>query len=145
MRAGAMMVAATLVAGCAGSTGEVGASRDGALMEGVAATVEVKLQGDSVRMLLHVTNTGEDPLEFTFPSSQRYDFVVRDEAGEAVWRWSDGMAFTQAISRATLSPGETWEFDVVWEPGNRTGWYEVVGRVTATGHDLQQSAAFELR
>lgn len=144
MRAGAMMVAAVLVAGCAGSAGEVGDSRGGALMDDVAATMEVKLQGDSVRLLLHVTNTGEDPLEFTFPSSQRYDFVVRDGSGEEVWRWSDGMAFAQAISHATLEPGETWDFDVVWEPGSRTGHYEVVGRVTATEHDLQQSAAFEL-
>ena len=144
MRAEAMVVAGLLVAGCAGSTGEMGDRRDGALMDDVAATMEVKLQGDSVRLLLHVTNTGDAPLEFTFPSSQRYDFVVRDEAGEEVWRWSDGMAFMQAISHATLSPGETWDFDVVWEPGNRTGRYEVVGRVTATEHDLQQSAAFEL-
>lgn len=144
MRAEAMMVTALLVTGCAGSTGEVGESRDGVLMDDVAATVEVKLQGDSVRLLLHVTNTGDAPLDFTFPSSQRYDFVVRDEAGEEVWRWSEGMMFLQAISHATLAPGETWDFDVVWEPGDRRGRYEVVGRVTATEHDLQQSAAFEL-
>ena len=138
------MVAALLVAGCAGSGGEVGESRGGALMDDVAATVEVKLQGDSVRLLLHVTNTGEEPLEFTFPSSQRYDFAIRNEAGEEVWRWSDGMMFTQAISEATLKPGETWEFDVVWDPGARTGLYEAVGTVTATGHDVRQSASFEL-
>jgi Intracellular proteinase inhibitor len=142
MRGQAMLSVALVLAGCAGSTGEV--SGDGAVGEDVAATVEVKVQEDSVRLLLHVTNTGDRGIEFRFPTSQRHDFVVRDEGGVEVWRWSEGMMFLQAISRATLAPGETWDFEGAWAPGNRTGRFQVVGRVTAAERDVEQSAAFEL-
>ena len=144
MRAEAMLVAGLVLAGCAGSAGERANGADEAMTGDVAATVEVKLQGDSVRMHLHVTNRGSTPLAFTFPTSQRYDFAVRDASGETIWRWSDGMAFMQAISRATLAPGETWEFEAAWAPGNRAGVHEVVGRITAQEHGVQQSASFEL-
>ena len=142
MRVEAMLVAGLLVSACAGSPGDSGDA--GVPMSDVAASMEVKLQGDEVRFLLHVTNTGDRPLEFTFPSSQRFEFVVQDEDGDEVWRWSEGMAFLQAISHATLAPGETWNFDAAWEPGNRTGRYQVVGKVTASGHDVQQTSGFEL-
>ena len=138
----ALAVSAFLVTGCAASP-EDGLGADQSASD-VAATVEVKLEGEGVQFLLHVTNTGETPLEFTFPSSQRYDFVVRDQSGEEVWRWSDGMSFLQAISNATLAPGETWDFRVTWEAGNRAGQYEVAAMVTAQEHDVRQSAAFEL-
>lgn len=142
MRGEAMLAVALGLAGCAGSTGEV--TGDGVGVGDVAASLEVKLQEDSVRLLLHVTNTGERGIAFTFPTSQRHEFVVRDDQGAEVWRWSEGMMFLQAISRATLAPGETWAFEGAWAAGNRAGRYQVVGRVTAEEGDVEQSAAFEL-
>lgn len=142
MRGEAILSMALVLGGCAGSTGEV--NGDGAAAGEVAASVEVKVQGDSVRLLLHVTNTAGRGLEFTFPTSQRHEFVVREEGGAEVWRWSEGMMFLQAITRATLGPGETWAFEGAWVPGNRTGRYQVVGRVTAEEGGVEQSAAFEL-
>ncbi|HUG40031.1 MAG TPA: BsuPI-related putative proteinase inhibitor [Longimicrobiales bacterium] len=144
MRAVTMLLGSLLVVGCAGSTGEVGGSADDAMSGDVAATVEVKVQGETARFLLHVTNTGSRALDFTFRSSQRFDFVVRDDAGSEVWRWSDGMMFLQALSEASLAPRETWDFDVTWDPGDRSGRFQVVGWVTASEHDVQQSATFEL-
>mgnify|MGYP006198833743 CR=1 FL=1 len=143
MRAEAMLVAGLVLAGCAGSSGERG-SGDAGMSDVLSATVEVKLQGETIRLLLHVTNTGEEAVDFTFPSSQRFEFEVRDGTGAEVWRWSEGIMFTQAITEATLGPGETWEFSAEWEPGNRTGRHEVVGRVTATGRDVQQRMTFDL-
>ncbi|MBW3571835.1 MAG: hypothetical protein KY467_12075, partial [Gemmatimonadetes bacterium] len=53
--------------------------------------------GDTVRLTLQVTNASAAPVRFTFPSGQTYDFVVRPAgAGAQLWRWSDGMGFTQA-------------------------------------------------
>ena len=145
MRAEAMMVAALAAVfsvGCGASAGAGG--EESAPVRDVAATIEVKIQEGSTLFHLHVTNTGEEPTEFTFPSSQRFDFQVRTMEGESVWTWSADKAFLQAISHATLAPGETWEFAAEWESGNRTGRYQVVGMVTAEEHDVRQSAAFDL-
>ncbi len=94
--------------------------------------------------MLHVTNTGTRPMEFVFPTSQRFDFEVVTPDGEGVWRWSEGMAFLQVLSRATLQPAESWDMEAVWEPGDRSGRFEAVGRLTARSHGLEQRAAFEL-
>jgi hypothetical protein len=154
MRAESVLLAVLLGVGCAGQNGEVGANGAGgasgaegadyAMVGDVAASVEVKVQPDAVRLLLHVTNVGDRPLEFTFPSSQRYDFVVETMAGERVWQWSSDMMFAQVISEASLEPGETWAFDATWEPGDRTGVFRVIGEVTASERDVRQSTTFEL-
>lgn len=44
-----------------------------------------------------VRNTHPEPLTLQFPTGQTYDLVIRNEAGETVYRWSAGQFFTQAI------------------------------------------------
>lgn len=43
---------------------------------------------------LTLRNTAEQPVELVWPTGQRYDFLIRNEKGEVVWRWSEGRAFT---------------------------------------------------
>lgn len=141
MRREAVLAAALVVVGCAGS-GERNAGST-VWEDSVAASMEVDVMEDSVRFVLHLTNTSESPLELTFPTSQRYDFVVTDPEGGEVWRWSDGMSFLQAISTATLDPGETWDMEAIWEPGEVTG--ELVATGVLTSRDgLRQQASFRL-
>lgn len=142
MRRAAVLVAALLMVGCAGSA-ERG-EPDTLAEDDAVATMEVKVTGESVRLVLHVTNAGEEPLAFTFPTSQRHDFVVRTAEGEQIWRWSDGMAFLQAISRATLEPGESWDMEAVWDPGERSGEFVATGMVTARDREIRQTTTFEL-
>lgn len=149
MRVGKMVVVAvlaSLVAGaCAGSNGEQADPAMGfAGADGLAGTMEVKVSESSVRLVLHVTNTGDSPIELNFNTSQRYDFVVETTTGEEVWRWSDGMSFLQALSTETLPAGESWEVEAVWDPGDRAGEYVATGVLTARDRDLRQRARFEL-
>lgn len=111
---------------------------------GLAASLEVQVARSGVRFGLHVTNTTDRTMEFTFPTSQRYDFVVRRASGEEVWRWSDGMAFLQAISHASLAPGESWDMEAVWEPDDVSGELEATGTLTARDRSVSQRAAFTL-
>lgn len=55
-------------------------------------------------------NTTSTPIDFTFNSGQRFDFLI---TGPHTWRWSDGMYFTQAIDTLTLRAGETKTFPVM--------------------------------
>jgi len=51
---------------------------------------------------LIVFNFGDQPVTFTFPSSQRFDFVIRDKEGKEMYRWSDGQAFLMVTGSETL-------------------------------------------
>ncbi|MDX2149503.1 MAG: BsuPI-related putative proteinase inhibitor [Bryobacteraceae bacterium] len=41
------------------------------------------------------------PLKLVFPTSQEYEVVLRDEAGNVVWRFSDSAVFLQALTHKT--------------------------------------------
>lgn len=58
-----------------------------------------------LRARLTLRNTAE-PIQLTFPSGQSFDFVIKNETGDVLYRWSDGKAFTMAIRTETFGPGE---------------------------------------
>ncbi len=62
------------------------------------------------RLHLFVRNDGAAPLALTFPTSQLYDFVLRDAGGKTLWRWSHDRVFTQAVTPRTFAPHEAAEF-----------------------------------
>lgn len=110
----------------------------------LASSLEVEVANGSVRFILHVTNTGSGPLEMVFPTAQRHDVVVRRESGEEVWRWSAGRGFAQAITRATLAPGDSWDLEASWAPGDLSGTYVATGLLMAREHEVRQQTTFEL-
>jgi hypothetical protein len=142
MRLASILVVALTGAACTSAVEEPGGGASG---EPLVASVEVEVGPSSARLLLHVTNSGSEPVAFTFPTAQRHDLVVTTREGEEVWRWSNGMAFAQVVSRATLQPGETWGMSAVWEYGSRTGEYVATGVLAASDRSLRQSVSFEIR
>lgn len=103
------------------------------------------------RMLARLTlrHTRQDPLRLTFPSGQRFDFVIRNEKGEAVYRWSDGKAFTQALGTEAIQGERNWAIDVPLGTGSTPlaqGRYVAEGWLTTEGARVwSASAAFEVR
>jgi hypothetical protein len=77
------------------------------------ATLDVTTNGE-VQFSFRVVNEGTTAVTLTFSSGKRADIAVRNGSGEEVWRWSDGRMFTQAITRATLEPGEQIEQSYTW-------------------------------
>ncbi|MGQ0815284.1 MAG: BsuPI-related putative proteinase inhibitor [Gemmatimonadota bacterium] len=110
----------------------------------LVTSLEVEVARDSVRFILHLTNSGTQPEVLGFRSGQRYDFEVRTAAGEKIWRWSDDRAFTMAMGSETLAPGESRQYSESWTPGNRSGAFIAVGRVVAMGREIEQQARFEI-
>ncbi len=144
MRLGTLLAAALFVSACAGSGEHTEPGMDLAEGDDVAASMEVKVSDASVRFILHVTNNGHEPVQLSFPTSQRYDFVVETPGGEEIWRWSDGMGFLQALSQETLAPGDSWEMEAVWDPGERQGDLVATGVVTTRERELRQRTTFRL-
>lgn len=65
---------------------------------------ELTVKERSGRLLLEykVTNNGNAPYTIDHRDGQIYDFAVLDKNGKALWRWSDGMAFTQALTSSSI-------------------------------------------
>jgi hypothetical protein len=100
---------------------------------------------------LTIRNTTALPLMLQFNSGQQYDLAIRDASGRQVFLWSEGKAFTQALTRLDLSPGEK-SFVVEARLADRSGKPFPEGRYTAeawltTSGEKVYSAtvAFELR
>lgn len=77
------------------------------------ATLTAETDGD-VAFSFRIVNDGTSAIDLTFRSGKRADVVVRDTTGAEVWRWSEGRAFTQALARTTVRPGEQIEQSFSW-------------------------------
>jgi hypothetical protein len=133
-----MACATLLLVACARINGQPPA---GPLMPSLQATAV----GDSVHFVLQVTNVSERAVELNFRSGQSYDFVVQDEAGRELWRWSADMMFTQALRRERVEPGATLVFEESWRPPTHLrGRFVAVGQLTASDHPVEQRAYFRL-
>ena len=91
--------------------------------------------GLQVPMTLSITNTSRQPVTLRFSSGRRYDFVV-SQGGAEIWRWSHGMAFTQALTSMEIAPGRTVSYTGYWSQQDNDGHavpaatYRVTGIVT---------------
>jgi len=59
--------------------------------------------GGGLVALLRLAPGTAEPVELYYPDWQEYDFVVWDETGKPVYRWSEGKAFAQAVRIKTIS------------------------------------------
>jgi hypothetical protein len=78
------------------------------------ATLTAETGGD-VDFRFRIVNGGTSAVDLTFRTGKRADVVVRAaDSAETVWRWSEGRAFAQAVSRTTVRPGEQIEQSFTW-------------------------------
>jgi hypothetical protein len=71
--------------------------------------------GEPIRFDLEIQNRDSRTAVLQFPDSQIYDFYVFDAAGSTVrWRWSEGMAFTQAPTQLSFAPFSSKSYSVTW-------------------------------
>jgi len=92
--------------------------------------------GERIIMVLYVTNEGEKPLTRRYTSGQSYEFVVHDSLGSEVWRWSHGMAFTDAIEHRVFEAGETVFYRVEWNQEDDAGEQIPPGSYTVSAVDV---------
>jgi len=83
-------------------------------------------------MSLVVTNNKEEDLVLTFPTAQRYDFIVR-KGKETIWIWSEGRMFAQVIGRQTLGAGETISYEITWDQSGLESMRPPLGAYTVRG------------
>lgn len=73
------------------------------------------VQGEQITMVLTIKNISPEKRTLNFTSSKQYDFVIKDNKDSEVWRWSNGLAFTQAFTSYDIASGETKDFSYQWD------------------------------
>lgn len=87
---------------------------------------------EDIEARLILKNTGEKTRELEFNSSQKYDFILENEQGEIVKKWSEGKMFAQVITRLDLEPGATEYFeDEISIDNLQSGSYYLYGIIPA--------------
>ncbi|WP_168412991.1 BsuPI-related putative proteinase inhibitor [Bacillus salacetis] len=69
--------------------------------------VEITGNPESADLQFRIFNNTPAEMVLEFPTSQFYDYEVRDHAGNKVYRYSDNKAFLQAVQRVRVKSGET--------------------------------------
>ena len=92
---------------------------------------------EPIIMTVKIFNYTEEDIVFYFNTSQRYDFIIEDEEGNEVWRWSQDMMFTMALGEKTLGPTNT-EVIYTTEYTNKLipGYYKIIGVFVAQGRPM---------
>lgn len=98
---------------------------------------------------LTLRNTTGVPLELVWPSGQRYDFQIRNEKGEVVWRWSDGRAFILLYGKEWFTGERNYTELIRLGEASTKPWpqgrYVLEGWLATEARAFTASAPFEIR
>ena len=92
-----------------------GAQDTGALQVSLQLERHVYEPGTPIPFTVRIENISAEPITVLFPSSQRFDVILRSERGE-VSRWSNGMSFAQGLTQQRWAPREVVTFTDAWVP-----------------------------
>ncbi len=99
-----------LLAGCGVSDQNVNGESGGEVMaNGVEAIISDK---DEVVFQYKVTNKSENEVVLEFTSSQRYDYSVKNKAGEEIFLYSSVTSYLQVLGEETIKQGESLVYEI---------------------------------
>jgi hypothetical protein len=102
--------------------------------------------GDSLDVGLWLSNVSGEPQILRFNTSQRYDFIILDEAEAEAYRWSADQGFLQALGEEELradAPEMRWSERL--PAPEAPGRYRLRALITAQGGGLEAELPFEVR
>ncbi|MCX7745850.1 MAG: BsuPI-related putative proteinase inhibitor [Clostridia bacterium] len=79
---------------------------------GVSVSPSCEKTADQMVLKLRIHNNSYRDATINYSSGQRFDFVLMDQNRKVIYRWSEGKAFTQALTKDTIPAGEFLEFSV---------------------------------
>ena len=111
---------------------------------GVTSHVMVDTAHGIVRFAIEVANDSRKRVELNFPDGRTHDFVVLNDDGREVWRWSAGRLFTQGMQNRLLDSHDSVVYDERWSPPS-PGRYTLVASLRSENYPVQQRVDFALR
>jgi len=98
---------------------------------------------EKIQMTLKIVGSFSTPFTFQFPSGQRYDFVIENEKGEEVWRWSRDKMFIQMLGEEKVGgPRKSLTYREVFQGQLPTGRYRITGHLTSSNAPLSSTLTF---
>jgi hypothetical protein len=110
----------------------------------IASSFTVSVR-DGVDFTLEVKNNTNRMVELRFPSGMTHDFVVLDESGKEVWRWSAGRMFTQSLQNKLIKSHDSAVFADRWAASNAHGKFTAVAILASENHPVEERVGFELK
>ena len=131
------LVVTALIVSCGGrGKGSREDSADAAKPDSLEGRVKLNEGGYAMRepivMTLEVTNVTGRTVHLTFPSAQRYDFIVK-KGKETIWQWSGDRMFAQVLGRYDLAAGDTVTYEYTWDQTKADGTKPGLGAYTLEG------------
>ncbi|UOR13153.1 BsuPI-related putative proteinase inhibitor [Halobacillus amylolyticus] len=93
-------------------------------IEQLTFNANVKASESQVNIQFSLTNDADEAAILGFNSSQLYEITIVNEAGDTVYKYSDGQAFAQALTTKELQPGEVLEAKEQVKQRLENGQYE---------------------
>jgi hypothetical protein len=140
-----LLVAAVLMFACGPRTPSPvsGARPKAGAEKGITSHVMVDTAQGVVRFAIEVANDSRARVELQFPDGRTHDFVVLNEAGHEVWRWSTGRLFTQSMRNRLLDAHDSVVYDERWSPPS-PGRYTLLASLLSANYPVQQRVDFAL-
>ncbi|MCH1625844.1 BsuPI-related putative proteinase inhibitor [Ferdinandcohnia quinoae] len=120
-------------------------------IEKLETNVEIEPNESEANIIITLKNTSENSVNIIFPSGQKFDFVITNEAGHEVYSYSIDKSFVQVLEEIELKAGteESWveKWDYTTNDGERlpAGEYKISAKVTASQVNEQKVASNDLQ
>jgi hypothetical protein len=102
--------------------------------------------GEPIIITLKIFNYTEEEITFHFNTSQRYDFIIEDEEGNEILRWSEDRIFAMMLGEEILGITNT---EVIYTgeytDNFRPGYYKVIGIFVAQEKPMSGSIIIEVK
>jgi hypothetical protein len=142
-----LMAAAVIIFACGPHARAVDNSSRSASKKnvGVVSTLNVDASAGDVHFTLAVQNGTNKQVELDFPNGRTHDFVVLDDAGREVWRWSASRMFTQAVQNRLLDSRDSVVYEERWQAPAGTGKFTVVAVLNSKNYPMEKRVDFALQ
>ncbi len=77
--------------------------------------------GDSIEITLTIINCGDNNIELSYSTAQRYEMSAQDENGNEVWNSADDQSYDQVEGQEIIEPNETVVYTDTWDQTDRDG------------------------
>lgn len=139
--AGVLFLAAFMITG---SSGGAGPEAQAGFSLCLTADQAIYAPGEPLRLTLTAANHTSRELVLRFKDAQRFDFRL-EQAGQEVWRWSQGRMFAQMLGEERLSPGASLSFSATCAEKLAPGRYQITGIIAAAPQPLAASFDIAIR
>ena len=112
---------------------------------GVVSSVHVDASANDVHFSLAVQNATAKQVELSFPDGRTHDFVVLDETGREVWRWSEKRMFTQTMQNRLLDSRDSVMYDERWRAPAGGGKFTVVAVLNSKNFPMEKRIDFAVQ